>query len=66
MGFIEQIGVGKERAETGFSAEVDHPAAIFDPWKILWICVAEYPPAERDESLRAGFLFSRCCINRGI
>ena len=50
MGFIEDIRVGEERAETGLGAEIDRPAAIFEARKIGGIGVAKYPPAEGDKA----------------
>lgn len=49
MDFIEDIWVSQERAQTGFRAEVDRPAAIFDAWKIGWIRVAEFSSTEGDK-----------------
>ena len=50
MDFVENIRVGDEGAETGFRAEIDRPAAIFDPREVSWIGVAEYTPAKGDEA----------------
>lgn|GEM_PF-3057237 len=53
MDFVENIRVGKERAQAGLGAEMDRPTAIFGARKVSRIRVAEDPPAEGDESLRA-------------
>ena len=58
MDFVENIRVGDEGAETGFSAEIDRAVAIFDPREVGWIGVAEYTPAEGDEA-RVFLLFER-------
>ncbi len=55
MDFIEDFRVGKECTQAGVGAEVDNSASIFDAREILRVCIAEDPPAERDESPRAGF-----------
>ena len=60
MDFIENIRVSQERAEAGLGAKVDRAPAIFGAWKILRVGVAENPPAECDEPLRAGFLMNGC------
>ena len=50
MDFVEKIGVGEERAETGICAEIDGPATIFDARKVCRIGVAEDAPTEGDEA----------------
>ena len=45
MDFVENIRIVKERAETGFGAEIDRPAAVFDSRKICRVGVAEDAPA---------------------
>ncbi len=45
MDFIEDIRVGDKRAEAGFGAEVNRPAAILDARKIGRISVAEFKTA---------------------
>jgi hypothetical protein len=42
MDFIEEIGVGQERAEAGFGAEVDRPASILNARKIGRVRIAEF------------------------
>ena len=49
MDFVEQIRVGKERAMTGFGAEVDCPPMVFGAWEVYGICVAEDASAQGDE-----------------
>jgi len=59
MDFVKNIRVGKEGIEAELGAKVDRPTAIFGARKILRVGIVEDAPAERDESLRAGFdLFS--------
>jgi len=55
---IENIRVSDKRAQTGFSAKQNRPPAIFGAGKIRRVGVVEYPSAEGDEFLRAGFLFN--------
>jgi len=50
MDFIEHVRVSQERAETGFCAEIDRPAAILDAGKIGRIRVAEFSPTQSDEA----------------
>ena len=50
MDFVENVGVGEERAETGICAEIDGPATIFDAWEVCRIGVTEDAPAECDEA----------------
>ena len=54
MYFVEDLRVSEERAQAGFRAEVDRPSMILGAWIILRVGIAEDPPAERDEPLRAG------------
>jgi hypothetical protein len=57
--FIEYIGIRQKRAQAGFGAEVDHPAAVLDARKVRWVRFAKDPPAEGDEAwlfLRLGRL----------
>ena len=63
MDSIKDIWVGEERAETGFGAEIDRPAAIFDAREIGRIGITEDPSAEGDE---AGmfFLLTRRLLHR--
>lgn len=49
MDFIENIGVGKERAETGLCAKKDRPSAVLNARKILRVGVAENPSAQGDK-----------------
>ena len=50
MHFIEEIGVSQERAETGFGAKIDRPAAILDVRKIGRVRVAEFSATQGDEA----------------
>ena len=50
MDFIEDVGIGKECAETGLCAEIDRPAAVLGARKIGRVGVAEDPATERDEA----------------
>ena len=50
MDFVENVGVGEERAETGICAEIDGPATIFDAREVCRIGVTEDAPAECDEA----------------
>lgn len=59
MDFVENIGVGKERAEAGFCAKQDCPSAIFDAWIVRGIGITEDTSAQGDELTRARFGF--CC-----
>jgi hypothetical protein len=52
MHFVKQIRISQKRLETGYGAEVDCSAAIFCLRKILRVCIAENPPAKRDEFMR--------------
>jgi hypothetical protein len=58
MDFIEEIGIGEERAETGFGAKVNGPAAMLNTGEIRGIGVAKSPPAQGDKT-REDFLFRR-------
>lgn len=58
MDFIEDIGIRKECPQAGIRAEQNGPAAIFDAWVIGWICIAENPPTQGHEFLRARFLIA--------
>ena len=55
MNFVENIGVGKERAEAGFSAEIDCPSAVLDAREVGRVCVTEDASAQGDEL--AGTIF---------
>jgi hypothetical protein len=50
MGFIENIGVGQERAKAGHGAKIDRPAAMLCAREKGGIGIAENPPAEGDEA----------------
>ena len=50
MDFVKNIRVGEERTQTGFGAEINHPAAIFDSREVCRIGVAEPTSAEGNES----------------
>ena len=52
--FVKYIRVGKECAEAGIGAEIDHPATIFGARKICGVGLPENPPAQGDET---GLLF---------
>ena len=56
MDFIENIRVRQERAEAGFRAEIDRPAAVYGTREVCRIGVAKDPPAEGDEA-RMALLF---------
>ena len=58
MDFVEDIRVGKERAQTGIGAKQDGPSAIFSTWIIRRICIAEDTSTQGDELERIGFLFT--------
>jgi hypothetical protein len=49
MNFIEQVGVGQERAETGVRTEKDCPPSIGGARVILWIGIAKDSPTEGDK-----------------
>jgi len=49
MDFVEDIWIRQKRAEAGFGAEVDLPAAVLDARKIRGIRIAENPSTESDE-----------------
>src|SRR5215208_1597751 len=49
MNFVEDIGVGEERAETGYGAEQNRPPAVLGAGIILRIGITEDPPAEGDK-----------------
>ena len=63
MDFVENIGVGQERAEAGLGAKVDRPAAILGAREICRIGVAEDPPTEGHEAEMI-LSFRRSCIHR--
>ena len=46
MDFIEDIRVGPERAQAGFRAEIDRPAAILDAREIGRVRIMEISSAE--------------------
>lgn len=50
MDFVEEIRVSKERAETGFGAEIDRAAAILGAREVSRIGIAEDAPAEGDKT----------------
>lgn len=50
MDFVENVGVGEERTETGICAEINGPATIFDAWKVCRIGVAEDASAEGNKA----------------
>ena len=50
MDFVENIRIVKERAETGFGAQIDRPATVFDSRKVGRIGVSEDAPAQGDEA----------------
>ena len=50
MDFIEDIRICEERAATGFGAEIDRPAAIFEARKIRGIGIPELSPTQRHEA----------------
>lgn len=50
MDFVENIRIGEERTQTGFCAEIDRPAAIFDSREVCRIGVAEHTSAECNEA----------------
>lgn len=50
MDFVENIRVCQERAETGFGAEIDRPAAVLNAREIGWIGITEAPSTEGDET----------------
>ena len=50
MNFIEDIRVSEERAEAGFGAEIDCPAAMLGAREIGGIGIAKDPSAEGDEA----------------
>lgn len=52
MDFVKDIRVSEKGAETGFRAEVNRPASIFDPRKISRVCILKDAPAEADELTR--------------
>ena len=51
MDFVEDIRVGKERAEAGSGAEIDRSATVLGAREIVRIGIAEDPPAKADEAL---------------
>jgi hypothetical protein len=58
MDFIEEIGIGEERAETGSGAKVNGPAAIVSTGEIRGIGVVKFPPTQGDKT-RENFWFQR-------
>ncbi len=50
MRFVENIRVGAEGVEASFGAEIDRPAAIFEPREMRGVGVAKDPPAEGDKA----------------
>lgn len=50
MNLVEDIRVSQKRAEAGFRAEIDGPAAIFDAREIVRISIAEFSSTEGDEA----------------
>ena len=46
MDLIEEIGIGKERAETGFGTQLNGPAAMLDMGEICGIGISEFPSAQ--------------------
>ena len=50
MDLIKDVWIRQERAQAGFRAEIDRPAAIFEPRKIGRIGVAEFSPTEGNET----------------
>ena len=55
MDFVEDIRVGKERAETGIGAKQDRPSAIFGTWIVRDVRVAKDSSAQGDELARMKF-----------
>ena len=56
VNFIEYIRVSFERAEAGFGAEINCPAAIFDAREIRRVGIAKDASAQRNEAF--GYRFS--------
>ena len=50
MDFIEDLGVGKERAEAGLCAKIYRPAAVLSAREIRPISVVEDPATESDKA----------------
>ena len=50
MDLVENIRVVEERAEAGFGAEIDRPAAVFDSRKVCRVGVSEDAPAQGYEA----------------
>jgi hypothetical protein len=50
MDSVEDVWICEERAETGFGAQIDCPAAILGAREISGIGVAKDPSAEGDEA----------------
>ena len=50
MDFVENIRVVEERAQTGFGAQIDRPAAVFNLRKVGRVGVSEDAPAQGDEA----------------
>jgi hypothetical protein len=64
MDFIKHVRVSEERAETGFSTEINGFAAILRAREIGRIRIAENPPAEGHEA-RVLFLSKGMCVPLG-
>jgi len=47
---VKHIWIRQERAEAGFGAKVDSPAAVLGAREVSGVRVTEDPPAERDEA----------------
>jgi len=50
MDSVKNIRGCEERAETGFGAEIDRAAVVFDARKVRRIGIAKEAPAEGDEA----------------
>jgi len=59
MDFVENIRVGEERAEAGFSAEIDCPSAVLGTGEVGGIRVAEDTSTQGDELAGMIFQFDR-------
>lgn len=57
MDFVENIRVGEESTEAGFSAKQNRPSAIFGAGKVGGVSVTEDASAEGDELARTMFGF---------
>ena len=51
MNFIEEIGVGQERAETRLSAQIDRPSSMLDTGIVSRIYVSKDAPTECDKTM---------------